>query len=137
MQPARRGGHHIDPARQFLPLAAIADAAKDRQRAQVGETGKIAEGGLDLRGKLAGGFEDKDAGMRPWRQGPRAPGGAKAAVLPVPVWADPIKSRPPSTTGMARNWIGVRIRVTGRRDPRRIGSASWRALNAMMERGPD
>ena len=33
-------------------------------------------------------------------------GSAKAAVLPVPVWAQPIKSRPSSTGGMAELWMG-------------------------------
>src|SRR3989344_326069 len=31
----------------------------------------------------------------------------KAAVLPVPVWAAPMTSRPASTRGMALAWIGV------------------------------
>src|SRR5690606_23421008 len=30
----------------------------------------------------------------------------KAAVLPVPVWAAPMTSRPASTTGMALAWMG-------------------------------
>ena len=30
-----------------------------------------------------------------------------AAVLPVPVWAAPMTSRPASTIGMALAWIGV------------------------------
>ena len=34
-------------------------------------------------------------------------GNAKPAVLPVPVWAAPITSRPDMTTGMALAWIGV------------------------------
>ncbi|ODU54545.1 MAG: hypothetical protein ABS99_09140 [Acetobacteraceae bacterium SCN 69-10] len=34
-------------------------------------------------------------------------GRAKAAVLPVPVWAMPWTSRPASTKGMACAWIGV------------------------------
>jgi hypothetical protein len=34
-------------------------------------------------------------------------GSVKAAVLPVPVWAAPITSRPASTMGMALAWIGV------------------------------
>ena len=33
-------------------------------------------------------------------------GSAKAAVLPVPVWAQPIRSRPASTGGMAPAWMG-------------------------------
>lgn len=34
-------------------------------------------------------------------------GSAKAAVLPVPVCAVPIKSFPARTIGKARSWIGV------------------------------
>jgi hypothetical protein len=31
----------------------------------------------------------------------------KAAVLPVPVWAMPIKSCPAIASGMAADWMGV------------------------------
>ena len=34
-------------------------------------------------------------------------GSEKAAVLPVPVWAAPITSRPARTIGIALAWIGV------------------------------
>ncbi|MNC58971.1 hypothetical protein D3C75_1087460 [compost metagenome] len=34
-------------------------------------------------------------------------GRAKAAVLPVPVWAMPSRSLPAMTSGMALAWIGV------------------------------
>ena len=34
-------------------------------------------------------------------------GSMNAAVLPVPVWAMPSRSRPVSTVGMACAWIGV------------------------------
>jgi hypothetical protein len=34
-------------------------------------------------------------------------GRVKAAVLPVPVWAQPRTSRPMSTIGMACSWMGV------------------------------
>src|SRR5438105_166711 len=36
-------------------------------------------------------------------------GSAKAAVLPVPVWAVPIRSLPARTIGKARSWIGVGV----------------------------
>jgi hypothetical protein len=36
-------------------------------------------------------------------------GSAKAAVLPVPVWADPSRSFPWSTSGIAFSWMGVGI----------------------------
>jgi len=34
---------------------------------------------------------------------------ANAAVLPVPVWAIPITSRPDNAIGMACNWMGVGV----------------------------
>ena len=34
-------------------------------------------------------------------------GSEKPAVLPVPVWAAPMTSRPCSTSGIALAWIGV------------------------------
>jgi hypothetical protein len=34
-------------------------------------------------------------------------GSMNAAVLPVPVWAMPSRSRPSSTVGIACAWIGV------------------------------
>ena len=36
-------------------------------------------------------------------------GRAKAAVLPVPVWAMPSRSLPAMTPGMAWAWIGVGV----------------------------
>ena len=36
-------------------------------------------------------------------------GRVKLAVLPVPVWAIPIRSRRCSTTGMPWAWIGVGV----------------------------
>ncbi len=36
-------------------------------------------------------------------------GSANAAVLPVPVWAQPIRSRPAITGGIACSWIGVAV----------------------------
>ena len=40
-------------------------------------------------------------------------GRAKAAVLPVPVWAQPNRSRPARTWGMALVWIGVGVALLG------------------------
>ena len=80
------------------------------------EAGQLLGVGLeglgDLDRELAGGGED---------QGDRALGAsnlplvsvsferigsAKAAVLPVPVWAWPITSTPESTAGMIAAWMG-------------------------------
>jgi hypothetical protein len=38
-------------------------------------------------------------------------GRVKPAVLPVPVWARPMRSRPSSTRGMAWTWMGVGVFV--------------------------
>src|SRR3954447_9431144 len=59
-------------------------------------------------------------------------GSPKAAVLPVPVWAWPITSWPPSSSGIACSWIGV-----GSSKPS-SSSACWmsgerpRSLNAVI-----
>ena len=36
-------------------------------------------------------------------------GSTKTAVLPVPVWASPMTSRPSRTVGMAWVWMGVGV----------------------------
>ncbi len=95
------------PRAQFAALEAVADAAVDGHGAEVGEAREIAEGGLDLGGEFAGGLEDQDAGCGRGRRGGSRTGRAKAAVLPVPVWAEPMRSRPDRTMGMARSWMGV------------------------------
>jgi len=51
-------------------------------------------------------------------------GKEKAAVLPVPVWAAPITSRPCRTTGMACAWIGVMDVKPSSATARASGSAS-------------
>ena len=43
-------------------------------------------------------------------------GSTKAAVLPVPVWAMPNRSRPVRTVGMAWRWIGVGTIIFGVRE---------------------
>ena len=58
-QSARRRDDDIDAAFQFLALFAVADAAVDHGRAQIGEAAVIAKGGLDLRGELARWLQDE------------------------------------------------------------------------------
>src|SRR5665213_1895859 len=60
-------------------------------------------------------------------------GSAKAAVLPVPVCAMPITSRPCSTSGMVWAWIGVGVRYFSAARARRIGSARPKSLNEVKE----
>jgi hypothetical protein len=57
-QAARRGDDDIDTAFQFLALFAVADAAVDHSRAQIGKTSVVAEGGFDLRSELTGWLQD-------------------------------------------------------------------------------
>ena len=49
------------PALQFVILPAITDAAEDDGGFQIREARVIADGGLDLRGEFARGFEDERA----------------------------------------------------------------------------
>ena len=49
-------------------------------------------------------------------------GSPKAAVLPVPVWAWPITSRPSSSAGIACSWIGVGSRSPDGSSASSVGS---------------
>jgi hypothetical protein len=80
-QPARRGNKNIDAIKQRTNLPTHRYAA-DRQRGSGGR-------GLTARRCRIG--------------------SAKAAVLPVPVWAIPITSRPDMTVGIVCAWIGVGV----------------------------
>ncbi|MEA2978524.1 MAG: hypothetical protein QOF09_347, partial [Alphaproteobacteria bacterium] len=55
-------------------------------------------------------------------------GSAKAAVLPVPVWAMPMTSRLASSNGMVWAWIGVGVTYFSSERARRIGSARPKSL---------
>jgi len=55
-------------------------------------------------------------------------GNAKAAVLPVPVWATPSRSRPASRCGMAVVWIGVGSMYRALSRARSSGSARPRVV---------
>ena len=77
---------------------------------------KLAVGlgaGGDLRGELARRREHQHAdlaGLRDVRVAAArrsSEGSMNAAVLPVPVWAMPSRSRPVRTVGIAWGWIGV------------------------------
>ncbi len=114
-QPPRRGDQHLDAALQLSGLRLHVDAAEHHRAAQLGVLGVE----LDL-------LAPPGRPVRAWAQHQRAhrvprrrragvlvlsifcsSGSEKAAVLPVPVWAAPITSRPVSTTGIAWAWIGV------------------------------
>ena len=121
-QAARRGDEDVDAVLQRLLLRVLADAAEDHRRAQRQVRAVGREALADLRGELARRREHEAADVavaacrgamcaRRWRIG-----SANAAVLPVPVWARPSRSRPASTCGIARAWIGVGVDVALRRD---------------------
>ena len=114
-EPAGRGDENVDAARELALLLADRHAAEHDggREPQVAAIGAEAVG--DLAGELAGRAEHEDAAAL----AERAPAGsaarrcrigsAKAAVLPVPVWAMPQRSRPVMTCGMACVWIGVGV----------------------------
>src|SRR5262249_19335523 len=61
-------------------------------------------------------------------------GSAKAAVLPVPVCAVPIKSFPARIIGNARSWIGVGSANPTARVPRTTSGESPKLLNDTREK---
>src|SRR4051812_34160451 len=58
-------------------------------------------------------------------------GSPKAAVLPVPVWAWPITSWPPSSSGIACSWIGVGSSKPSSSSACWMSGESPRSLNAV------
>jgi hypothetical protein len=75
-------------------------------------------------------------GRLPWGLGssesPVSIGMAKAAVLPVPVWAQPIKSTPFSNSGMALTCIGVASEYPSNFKALRMGSIKFSCSNNKM-----
>src|SRR5258705_2395122 len=65
---------------------------------------------------------------------------ANAAVLPVPVWAVPIKSFPARTIGNARSWIAVGStnpiacvpRTTSGKNPKRLNDTARETLKELQ-----
>ena len=114
-EAAGRGDENVDAAAQDLDLLADRHAAEDHgaRDAQVLAVGAEAVG--DLGGEFARRRQDQRTARcraparsvflaRCWRIG-----SAKAAVLPVPVWAMPSRSRPSSRLGMDFAWMGVGV----------------------------
>src|SRR6516225_5456299 len=60
-------------------------------------------------------------------------GSAKAAVLPVPVWAIPITSRPDKTVGIVCAWIGVGVRYFSSASARVIASLRVKSRKEVNE----
>ena len=97
-QPSRRGDDDVDAVAQRLDLRAFTDAAEDRRACA--DRQMLAVGAhvlLDLHHQLARRREHEHAPAALRRVGAGAAasiGSANAAVLPVPVCAMPIRSRP-------------------------------------------
>ena len=108
-QPPRRGDDDLAAVAQRALLRAHVDAADDRDRAEADVVAEREHLLVDLQRQLARRREDERAAA--CRGSPSCRrcriGSRKAAVLPVPVEAQPIRSRPASTTGIASAWIGV------------------------------
>ena len=111
-----RGDEDVDAAAQGLLLRRLADAAEDDGATSAAGCGRRrAKLSRDLDRQLARRGEDQDAAAARGPAGRRSAarrcriGSANAAVLPVPVWAMPSRSRPSSTCGIACAWIGVGV----------------------------
>ena len=112
-QPAGRGDQHVDAARHRLGLPALRHAAEHQRGADAGMAAIGAEAFGDLAGQLARRAQNQHAAARAASAGRLSAisrcriGSAKAAVLPVPVWAMPCTSRPCKHMRDGLSWIGV------------------------------
>ena len=118
-QTARRGDQKVDAAADGLDLRLVADAAVDGDDAAAGLLGERVADLFDLAGELARRCDHqrmrRDGAAVTVAGAPPAGlpsmscriGRTKAAVLPVPVCAQPTTSRPARTRGIACSWIGV------------------------------
>jgi hypothetical protein len=107
-----RADHHLRRVRlQRGQLRFQRNAAGEHRQLEVGDAGgELAQLLADLVGQFAGGAQHQrlrardTPGSRPCsRPSP------KAAVLPLPVGACAIRSRPSRIGGSACAWIGVRV----------------------------
>ena len=116
-QAARRGDDDVDAAAQRVDLRARADAAEDQGRALAQVAAEVGEDCSTCAASSRVGTSTSARGARE----PRgfgcsscsrcSSGSAKAAVLPVPVWAAASRSRPSSTGGNAARLDGGGLRV--------------------------
>lgn len=103
-QTARRGNENIHTAFDRLDLRHLRYAAEDDRRTARHVARVLAHVFVNLQRKLARRREDErtDGALLPSLFARRwMIGTANAQVLPVPVWAQPIRSRPSSTGGIA------------------------------------
>jgi hypothetical protein len=133
-QAAGSGDDDVDAAGQRLALWAMADAAEDGGDAEA----EVSAIGLEAFGDLGGEFtrrrEHERAAAAPapalrsaarrWRIGR-----AKAAVLPVPVWAMPRRSRPVHHAGDGCELDRRGLRVALRFSASMIDALRFRSLN--------
>ena len=113
-QAAGSGDDDVDAAADGVDLRALADAAEDRGATDAHRLAEGADVLIDLRGELARRRDDERARVTATERISTSRsriGRTNAAVLPVPVCAMPMRSRPARTGGMAAVWIGVGVRV--------------------------
>ena len=144
-QPARRGDQHLDAGLQLERLRLHVDAAEHHRGAAAGELGVLLDVVGHLVGQLARGQQHQRAHRVACRRrsGSRAcsifcsSGIENAAVLPVPVWAAPITSRPASTIRIALAWMGVMVFSATHADPIHMilvtGSAGFISANFVLD----
>ena len=114
-RPARRGDDDVDALGQPAQLRADGGAAVDGEHAGAHASAVAGDRLGDLQRQLPGGGQDETerggAAGALGRCSPRRSsiGSANAAVLPVPVAAWPIRSRPSTSGAIASVWIGVGV----------------------------
>ena len=104
------------PRLQLFRLLSVADTAVMTVTAQIGKPPVVAKCGLDLRREFARRLQHETANVSVLRE-LRQIGSANAAVLPVPVWAVPIRSFPARTIGKCAQLNRRRLGETHRLGP--------------------
>ena len=114
-QTTGRGNEDVDAGGKPTLLRRQAAHRRTRRpwRAELGghRSGSCRRSGWRARGSgsISVRGSRRDGGAPGWAARRCRIGSAKAAVLPVPVWAMPHRSRPASMNGMACDWIGVGV----------------------------
>ena len=86
-------------------LLAVTDTTINQAELEVQVLSVVRKVLLDLAGKFLGGCNDQCPGVAVLLEALQS-GNAKAAVFPVPVWADPMMSLPARMWGMDCSWMG-------------------------------
>jgi hypothetical protein len=104
---ARGADHHVHAAAQRRQLRTVALAAVDRQHVEAGDVRRIGwNASATWIASSRVGASTSACGVVCLISMRDRMGSAKAAVLPVPVWAWPSTSRLSSSEGMVAAWIG-------------------------------